>query len=530
MAADTNNSSRLFPTPRLSKVTSIPLSILDSTCARFSDTGAIWLFNASNDSRDEGVLIDHVKSSFVQTLNDFPQWAGQLHWAPFRPGGGHTERFNRAMITYGSDADPGVEWDVARHDFTVQSIVPTSDNLGLGDFFWDGGAFPQQDLLSPGKAALSNLKDFQGLPCVLVRISLLACGGYGVGIRIAHPLADAVSLMTFVHRWSAYARSGTSSSSLFADPVFNPAALDARAAGDIDAAAVDADLAATARTLPINRFSWWDTHVPGYSPWLVASTQNSVPPPDVLAQSATGVSPATTAPWHTWDLTRSVSYGLVHFSGAELRALQQVARNYSSGGGEAVLSRTDALMAHVFRLVNRARARYALADGDEVFLNVTLDARRRVAPPLPATLIGSPLFLAHVKGAAARVREAPLGALAAGLRGVVGGFSPPAVAALLHDAAHEVSPQRLWGGFMGSRHVIATSWQRLRVYEVGFEKGGGGEARPAYVHAVMQKCDGIVAILDSAVPDEGVDLAVYLDAEAMGHFKEELRKERVPSR
>lgn len=455
------------------------------------------------------------------------------------------------MVTYGSEADPGVQWDVVHHDFTVESIVPAHTDMAAGaSSFWNGDAFPQDKLLAPGKAALFNLKDFQGLPGMLVRISLFTCGGYAVGIRLAHPLADAVSLLTFVHGWAARSRSASSatpSSSLFGAPVFDPAALDARAAGDINAAEAGPDLAAAAHALPLHRFSWWDMDAPGYSPWLVDTTKNSMPSaPDGPnhAAASSKLAPSTVAPWHTWDLTRPVSFGLVHVSGEELRQLQRVARAGAPAAEAATISRTDALMAHVFRLVTRARSRTEgqkqhLADDEVVFLDVTLEARRRVDPPLPPTFVGSPLLLAHIGAAAAEVRgegaagdDGRLGRLAAQLRSTLARFTPDAVAAVLHDAAHEVSPQRLWRGFLGARHVLASSWQRLRVYEVDFEgKGEGKEetsTRPAYVHAVMQKCDGIVVILDPAVPDEGVDLAVYLDEEAMGHFREELAKWRMP--
>jgi hypothetical protein len=87
------------------------------------------------------------------------------------------------------------------------------------------------------------------------------------------------------------------------------------------------------------------------------------------------------------------------------------------------------------------------------------------------------------------------------------GFTSDAIGAMLHDAAHEVSPQRLWQAFLGSEHTIVTSWLRLQLYEVDFVGG----AKPRYVHAIMPKMDGCIQVMDSGVQDEGIDVALYLD-------------------
>jgi hypothetical protein len=159
-------------------------------------------------------------------------------------------------------------------------------------------------------------------------------------------------------------------------------------------------------------------------------------------------------------------------------------------------------------------------------MSVSLDARRRVSPPLPDTFIGSPLLMTHIKGSAASVRDASISELALDLRQTMKAFTPDKMAAVLHDAAFEVSPQRLWLGFMGTLHLIVTSWQRLRLYEVDFEGDG---VRPRYVHSVMQKVDGIVVVSDASVMGNGVDVALYLDSEAMEHLQEELANVKVGS-
>lgn len=95
-------------------------------------------------------------------------------------------------------------------------------------------------------------------------------------------------------------------------------------------------------------------------------------------------------------------------------------------------------------------------------------------------------------------------------------FTPEAMGAMLHDAAHEVSPQRLWQAFFcGTQHTLVTSWLRLHVYQVDFV---GSEQQPRYAHAVMPKMNGCLQVMDPGVDDGGIDIALYLDAEAMERF------------
>lgn len=47
-------------------------------------------------------------------------------------------------------------------------------------------------------------------------------------------------------------------------------------------------------------------------------------------------------------------------------------------------------------------------------------------------------------------------------------FTPEAMGTMLHDVAHEVSPQRLWQAFLGTQHTLVTSWLRFHVYQVDF--------------------------------------------------------------
>ncbi|KAI5921990.1 transferase family protein [Camillea tinctor] len=504
------HDSRVLPPSKSPDPKSMPLSILDAMCARFSPTGAIWLFDQYSVIIEESCLVDKLRIALIDTLKSFPHLAGQLQWSKVQLGGSHTERFNRPLVKYNTDSDPGVEWKVVKYPYAISSLAPVPGERSNNSGVWIGNAFPQQVLLSQTPLALHNLKDFVGLPAVSIQLNLFQNRGYAVGIKIAHPLADAQSLMIFVSQWAqnSQARFKSEPTPQISFPVFAPSELDARAAGDINGDAADPKLRAVARDLPLHRYDWWDTSAPGYSPLFIPTTENSRPPPEQM--SNTSLSPETRAPWESWDLSRPVTYALIHFTAAELDKMKATARAATHARSD--ISRLDALLAHLFRAVNQARSRISKGgEEEEVYLNVTLDARRRVSPPLPDAFLGSPLFLTHIK--------------ASDLRQTMGRFTPAAVAALLHDAAYEVSPQRLWQAFVGARHLLVTSWLRLPLHDVDFDGSG---RRPRYVHPVMGKIDGIVQVMDSDVGDKGVDVGLYLDEEVMAALleNEELRRFR----
>ena len=583
MAANKNvESRRLFPTSKPKVPQRTPLSILDATVARFTPTGAVWVFDELPRDVTESAFLQTLEKSFIEALNEFPQWAGQLRWAEIRPGGDHTARFGRPLIEWGSDADTGVEWGVVRHPFRLEDIVPAASKRSAGPGVWRSDEFPQHAMISSTPLPLHNLVDYAGLPAMAAQVNLFAeGGGYAIGVKMAHVVADAQTLLLFMGVWAAKSRalfssspgpsSGTDaepSTKEKASPVFDPAALDARAAGDIDGPGPDPGLSARARTLPLHRHDWWDTEAPGFSPALVPGAEASRPTPEQLPHAgavAAAEAPETRAPWHTWDLARPNGHALLHFRAGELERMRSVARaeassnvagtnGYGSGHGDGnggtvaidvKISRLDALLAHLFRTVNRARVSvhdYLLysEEDSEVYLNVTLDARRRVDPPLPTTFVGSPLFLTHIKTRATSLVSSSgrpgtvgngalesgpgtLGEVARELRRTMQLFTPDAVAAMLHDAAHEPSPQRLWQGFLGARHLIVTSWLRLPLYNIDFVGAGGGEDGdagsrrrvPRYVHPVMMPCDGIILVMDSPVEEGAVDVSLFLDREVL---------------
>ncbi|KAL2011465.1 hypothetical protein VTN00DRAFT_4183 [Thermoascus crustaceus] len=152
-------------------------------------------------------------------------------------------------------------------------------------------------------------------------------------------------------------------------------------------------------------------------------------------------------------LHRPVTHALLHCNGADPR-------------GRPDISRLDVLLAHIWAAINRARRH--LQSADDVFLNITLGARPRVSPRLPASFTGSPIFLTHIRTAGSDISS---GETAAKIRETIKLFTP--------------------------------------------------EKTPRYVHAVMPKMDGCLQVMDAGVEDGGIDVSVYLDAEPMQRLVED---------
>lgn len=415
------------------------------------------------------------------------------------------------MITYGLDSDPGVEWNVVQLDSTPASVAPEAA-IRASDELWIK-SFPQSNLMmSSTKLALYDLETFQGLPSMIVQVTLLGNGGFAVAAQMAHPLGDAHSLVLFMRRWASICRDKLTQQDLtknLAYPIFEPSLLDSRAAGDVDAHDGDPELVSAARSLSLHRHDWWDTTA-GHPATLGQSTANSKPKDAALLQKAM-MSPAYPPPWESWNVSNPVTTSTIHFTGDELERLKK-----SVTGTTDRVSRLDALLAHVWAAINRARLPLLKSD-DEVFLDFTLGVRARISPSLPDTFVGSPLLLTHIGSPIRSVAasDTKIESIASEIRTCLDRFTPEAVAAILHEEAHEVAPQRLWRAFLGRKHTLVTSWARLGVYDIDFVGRG---LRPRYVHAIMVAMDGLLCVMDSGTLDGGVDMSLCLESETMERF------------
>lgn len=508
------------------------LSIVDASVARFSACAAVWLYNPTQASQDSTLHNDRLRQALCETLDDYRHFAGQLRWATkddIRPGDPNPRHVGRPIVSYGSPADPGVELVYAEYDRRLAEVVPSFQDRRTARKIWVATDFPQVELLPRCRLAFnSSLAELDG-PGVAVQLTRFGCGGWAVGVMMSHCLADAVCLLRFVHAWAERSRAlvaGGGHASTLPKPVFEPGLLDQHA-GLTGALEPDADKVALARSLPMHRYDWWATDAPGYPSWATASS-NATKPEDGGAMK---LSPSTFPPWPTWDISAPVEHVQIRFGADEVARIKRAAQDalpkqeqqQQQQQQNPPISRLDALLAHMWILINRARKHHATEE--QVYLDVTLGLRPRVRPPLPDSSAGSPILLGHVSRRGSDVcssaaGEGGLGAIALEIRRMMALFTPEAVGAYLHDAAHEVSPQRLWQAFLGSRHTLVTSWVRAGAYEVDFcggggGNGGGGETRPVYVQGKMPRMDGILQVMDLGEETGDFDVSLCLEKEAM---------------
>jgi hypothetical protein len=452
-----------------------------------------------------------------KTLDAYPHWAGQLQFVSYNANGDHTQRFERLNILYGVELDPGVEVIIAHRPETISFLVPTATEREAGPGWWNAGEVPLVDLVPASSLlALHDLVHHEGLPAMMVQFTTFKCGGLAISIKLAHPLADAQTLIGFAHDWAAVNRALINNEQLpTLCPLFNPGRLDQAASGNIDASDPDPALIEAARDLPLHRYDWWASS-DGCPQCMVQATKI---PPKLDINTITQGNPL---PWPEWDTNAPVSHYLVSFTAEEVEAMWKEA----SSDSKIRISRLDSLLAHVWILIIRARE--LSNDQQPVYLDITLGVRLRLVPPLPETFVGSPIMLAKVL----TIGVQPISKIALSIRSTMLKFNASSIGAMLHDLAFEVSPHRLWNAFLGRRNTIITSWLHLKVYEVDF-----GIGVPRFVDAFMPNMDGCVQIMENGNTigraknnwyDETVSVSLHLRTDVMEKLLNdpELRKYR----
>ncbi len=491
--------TRLFPETahKPSSLRHIPLSMLDATAAYASPTSAVWLYDPPPAGCQAALTTAQLTLALQTTLNvSCPQLAGQLQWAPYKADGDHTMRFGRLYLSYGSTSDPGMELVIAHCPSVLSSLVPSPAVRAAGSGMWDARQVPLEELLPTTPLAPDREVDQNAsLPCAAVQLTTFDCGGMAIVAKFPHSLADAQTLLCFMHHWAAINRSLLSHAPLpTVSPLFDPLLLDRAAAGDIDAATPDPALLDLARALPMHRYDVWAS-ADGFPPFLALAARI---PPELDRATIKPLGPPL--PWNEWDVTAPVAHQLIHFSADEVH------RMWEEASLSARVSHLDALVSHVWALIIRARE----LDHDEVaYLNVSVGVRSRLCPPLPDTFLGSSMVMARVTTTGEQGSSHSLRTMAASIRSSILQFNPSTLPALLHDIAHQDGAQRMWPAFFGRRNTIATSWLRLDVW--GLDFGGGA---PQYVEAVMPKVDGCIQVMEAG-HGEGMRVSLHLREDVM---------------
>lgn len=467
MAINIQSRTRIFPESYGQPIRSRsePLSILDATVLNFATSGCVLFYPCSLDP-------DRLLTSLKKTLNAYPQWAGQLKFSKFNPEAGHGQRQGRLELSYNSAADPGIEFIMASCDSPLSSMMPPTNAKGT----WDATNIDYQAFLNMETPfGLNDTNNLAGVPSMKVQFTSFNTSGLAIAIGLLHPLADAQTLFHFIHSWAATNRALSKSSSLpMLNPIFNPSALDVRAAGNIDTPNHDPSTFKKARGLPLHRYDYWSS-APTAPQWALPKCK--IPPELNITDASLEKGPQI--PWNTWEMEAPVSHTKFFFSAAETHAIYL----HAAANTTVRISHQDALLAHVWAALTRARG---LQEGEEHFMDVSVDVRRRLKPPLPPSFIGSPIINAACPTTVSASSELSdiardVGRKAASIRNTIMKFDAESTACLLHEMAFELGAQRRWNCFLGDYHIIATSWVGIGMGDVVFEEG----VRSLWVEALL---------------------------------------------
>ena len=476
---------------------STPLSLIDNTSAGAPPPTGVWLWDQPSTERGRAALSVELLTRSLQTALDSCSFlCGQLAPIEYRP---HDYRHRRGcmQLTWGQPTDPGAQLVIASCPLTLASLVPSMAERAQTGLF-DASKLPLTELFPSTQLAMSGGADHRGLPVLTVQLTSFSCGGFGIGARLTHALSDAASLMAFMRQWADVNRALLDGSPLPATSLIYAAELlDRCAAGDLDAAEADPKLLETARAVCEHRFDWWasSAHCP---PFMLANTKI---PPEIDPASVGALGSAV--PWLDWEWQKPCVHWLLDFSAAETEAMWKDAR--ASAGGVPI-SHEDALVAHLWCELSRARGLHHRSK--PIALTRGVGLRDRLQPPVPPTAIGSIRIMAPTMLSAQAVCSQPIGATAAALRSTVSSFTAESLPAVLHEFAHETTPQRRCQILLG-HHCTSASWTRQGIAELDF---GQSAQSLRYFDAVLSMpLDNAFYVFEAA--GGGLTISLSLQAE-----------------
>ncbi|KAJ5994039.1 transferase family protein [Penicillium sp. IBT 35674x] len=526
-------TERIFPKTKPTE-DSVALSLIDATTVNFSTSCAIWLCEKLDTQRNGFDLTGHFRQALRMTLDAYPQWTGHLRSilsldpsqlpAETAKFARHARRYGRVYVHYGTSSDPGVEFVTAQSTATLDTLCPASRPTEQP--IYNRQEVPLDDLVPSvpvANAVHPKFSDEAGVlpPLMAVQITQLACGGFALSAKLGHPLGDISSLVHFVKDWAIISRwllSGSIPPAPLLEPVFEPDQIDSIAAADINADTADPNILEQAATLPLHRYDWWVSTVE--CPWEV------VIPETYRSQDVRPI--GTSMPWSEWDSKSPVSHYVIHLTYEQAETIWRTAINRSPHESGALrVSRHDTVLAHIWSCIARARNQHE--DSGPIHCDLTIGLRP--ALHLEERFVGSPSMMVNIEMTGTQLASSKTTAderirkISQSIRKTVNQMTrPAAIAAHLHSLAYETCPQRIWQAFLGSRHLLVTSWARAGVYEVDFGLSESPKIR--YAEGVIPDLDGCVLIKEAppsqdaddsgrSWTDNGVDVSVHLRAEDM---------------
>ncbi|GAD92605.1 transferase family protein [Paecilomyces variotii No. 5] len=482
-----------------------PLSLCDSKCVNYYTSGGTWFFNPSPRLQSIDLITEHLRKTLSSTLDFYPQWAGELRQKDVNHSKDIRGKYGRLEFAYGTHNDPGVIFESAYTPEAISDIVPSLDRRIVERPIWRRNQL-LSDFFAPTDQPANPTSCSTIAPSVAIKVTTCADGGFIVGFRLNHSVADGSTIMRFMNDWANVSRAVLERRLIpGASPIFRPEQVDGHA-GNIESSTPNAELLTLANTLPMAQFDTW-LPPPGSDRFLV---------PAELEDVSEAYQPAGEPfPWSDLDPSVRCVFTTIHLRPRHIENICNTARR----GLSTRLSRNDLLLAHIWRSINRARG----IDSDDRLTHayIGVGIRSRLSPPLPGALVGSPVLMADVAMSGNAMNASSIAEIATNVRSTISKFDGKTIGAELHRTAYQLSPYRIANAFVGRRQIIATSVTSLNPYQPDF----GISGTPRYVELDLPASNGIVLFesAPSVRPDRhpfapfsnGVDITVVLAEEEM---------------
>lgn len=309
------------------------------------------------------------------------------------------------------------------------------------------------------------------LPVMFVQLTKFKCGGISLSFAISHVVADGTSVGHFLREWARLARGET----LEILPFHDRNVLQAR-------------------------------DPPVLSPRLEHSEDLMIDPPDLIQLSGE----------EEKRMKRTVIQ--LRLSQKQVERLKKLANDYSNINIGASFTRYEAIAAHLWRTMCKARNH---EDEQQTRLFVTINSRRRLQPPLPIGYFGNGILDLTATSTAGELVSKPLGYGASRVRDVINKITNTYMFSAIEYLKKQQDLRRFRflylsspEDFIGNPSVWFLSWLNLPMYDMDF-----GWGKEAYFGPGELKLEGESVLFESRDGDGSLVLLICLFIKHVDAFK-----------
>ncbi|CAM6129778.1 unnamed protein product [Calypogeia fissa] len=353
---------------------------------------------------------------------------------------------NAGRVRSIGDGTPHLEIDCndAGVVFIEASVDITIDDLGG---FQPNPLF---DKLSPSADYSMPIEE---QPVQFLQATKFACGGFSLGMALQHVVADGISAHNFIVSWTEVVLGKPIS----VKPVFDHTLLNAAGA-----------------PVPAS-------------------------PPSEMKIRPKGVPPVKAA-------TRPVKERVFTFTPDQLKKIKEDANSLAPERNERTFSTFEALSAHTWKGIIRAKA---LDANEEVKFFTTLDARKRLTPNLPDGYYGNAIIFTSNSTTAGEILSKPLSFSASLVRAAVARMTNENMRSMIAwaDAQSESIQVAI---DTAANDVSSAGWFRMPFYETDFGYGKALFAGPA-----DNPFNGCVLMLPGHIGPGSINIFINLYTEHM---------------